>query len=230
MIQTSNPATVSPGSVPGLYRTAIRERPAKRNRDEARRPIMQAVEDVRQDAPAGVEPVANAVFAQLVKDHRTRLHRFVMKHIGQTSEAEDIVQQAFTEAFSAYHNFDNRSALSTWLYGIALNIIRNYLSRSPHRRFTFESDTVLDDLICSAPNPEDQAVMNEMMKTLQSEIEQLPCETQSILKLLAVEDASYVHVAEALSLPTGTVRSRLSRARETLRKRLKEAHHELEFA
>ena len=57
--------------------------------------------------------------------------RFVTRRIGNEADAADIAQQAFIEASNAYGDFRGDSKLSTWLYGIALNLVRNYLSRAP---------------------------------------------------------------------------------------------------
>lgn len=79
----------------------------------------------------------------LVREHSTRLQRFIIKHIGNTTEAEDLAQQAFVEAARSYRSFRGESQLSSWLYGIALNLVRNYLSRAPERRHDFVSDSML---------------------------------------------------------------------------------------
>lgn len=81
---------------------------------------------------AGVGSAATeTLFRKLVQDHRQRLYRFVVKHIGWGTDAEDITQQAFVEAAHSYATFKGESELSTWLYGIAMNLVRNYLSRPP---------------------------------------------------------------------------------------------------
>lgn len=66
-------------------------------------------------------PADEALFRKLVHDHRQRLYRFVVKHIGWGTDAEDITQQAFVEAANSYSTFKGESELSTWLYGIAMN-------------------------------------------------------------------------------------------------------------
>jgi RNA polymerase sigma-70 factor (ECF subfamily) len=90
----------------------------------------------------------------LVREHSTRLQRFIVKHIGNTSEAEDLAQQAFVEAARSYGSFRGESQLSSWLYGIALNLVRNYLSRAPERRHDFVSDSVLQDHPSADLSPE----------------------------------------------------------------------------
>ena len=96
-----------------------------------------------------LSPDDEALFRQLVRSHQGRLYRFIVKHIGWGSDAEDLTQQAFVEAARSYATFKGASELSTWLYGIAMNLVRNYLSRSPHRRYTFEGDDVLSETSCA---------------------------------------------------------------------------------
>ncbi|MGA0584026.1 MAG: RNA polymerase sigma factor, partial [Castellaniella sp.] len=77
--------------------------------------------------PAGqADPAEERLFRELVQEHSSRLQRFIIRHIGNSTEAEDLAQQAFTEAARSYRTFRGESQLSTWLYGIALNLIRNH--------------------------------------------------------------------------------------------------------
>lgn len=76
-------------------------------------------------AGAAVEVDRQALFKQLVHEHQKKLYRFVDKNIGHGSDAEELTQQAFVEAAKAYESFRGASELSTWLYGIAMNLVRN---------------------------------------------------------------------------------------------------------
>jgi RNA polymerase sigma factor (sigma-70 family) len=172
---------------------------------------------------------AEALFRQLIDDHQQRLYRFVVKHIGWGSDAEDLTQQAFVEAAQGYATFRGASELSTWLYGIAMNLVRNYLSRAPHRRFTFEDDEVLADTSSDNPDPSEQLAQTQMVRALQKELDELPVEMRDVLLLVALDELSYEEAAVMLSIPVGTVRSRVSRARTTLRKRLSAGRYELGF-
>ncbi len=169
------------------------------------------------------------MFRQLVHSHQKRLYRFVVKNIGHGADAEDLTQQAFVEAFKAYASFRGASELSTWLYGIAMNLVRNYLSRAPHRRFTFEDDDALADTCADGPDPSEQLAQTQMIKALQKEVNSLPVEMRDVLLMVALDEMSYEDAAVMLSVPVGTVRSRISRARSTLRRRMTATHHHLGF-
>lgn len=174
---------------------------------------------------SSVAQAPEALFKQLVHTHQKRLYRFVVKHIGWGSDAEDITQQAFVEAAAGYASFRGGSELSTWLYGIAMNLVRNYLSRSPHRRFQFEGEEALDGSEAPEPDPSRRLDLNQTLQALQTELDALPPEMRDVLLLVAMDELSYESAALMLSIPVGTVRSRVSRARATLRRRMEESGH-----
>jgi len=169
------------------------------------------------------------LFRDLVQEHSARLQRFIIKHIGNTTEAEDLAQQAFMEAARSYQTFRGESQLSTWLYGIALNLIRNHLSRAPERRYDFVGDSSLEDLAAESTSPEDAVAQSQTMRLLQDSLEELPESMRSILLLVGLDNLSYEEAAALLSVPIGTVRSRLSRARAALRERLQDKGLTLDF-
>lgn len=175
-------------------------------------------------------PVADeAVFRQLVQTHQHRLYRFIVKHIGWGTDAEDLTQQAFVEAAHSYASFRGASELSTWLYGIAMNLVRNHLSRAPHRRFHFEDDETLAETPTNAPDPSEQLAQTQTLRALQRALDELPADMRNVLLLVALDELSYEDAALMLSIPVGTVRSRVSRARASLRKRLNKQRIELRF-
>lgn len=171
----------------------------------------------------------NAVFRDLLATHRDRLYRFVLRHIGHATEAEELAQQAFAEAARTYENFRGESQLSTWLYGIAMNLVRNHLSRSPQRLYHFETEEALDDTPAAVADPEQQLAMTQLVKLLERELDGLMPEMREVLLLVAMDDMSYEDAAELLSVPIGTVRSRVSRARSHLRRRMEAAGAVLPF-
>lgn len=159
------------------------------------------------------------VFNQLVADHQDRLYRFVLRRIGDATEAEDIAQQAFVEAALGYAEWRGESQLSTWLYGIAMNLVRNHLSRAPQRQYRFEDEDALAELPGHGPNPEQQLTLDQQMQLLQRELADLGPDMREVLMLVSLDELSYEDAAARLDVPVGTVRSRVSRARSQLRQR-----------
>jgi len=186
--------------------------------------VADSVADPARDTAVPVDE--NALFKQLVESHSSRLYRFILKHIGNSSDAEELAQQAFVEAVQAYRTFRGESQLSTWLYGIAMNLVRNYLSRSPHRRFQMTDESVLEDISESdmgdriVNDPEAQYARAQLLKTMDEAMVGMPDHMRELLMLVGVEALTYEEAAVLLTIPIGTVRSRLSRARKTLNERL----------
>ena len=183
----------------------------------------------RAEAVQSAEPRVDVVFRELVAQHRERLYRFVLKHIGHSTEAEDLAQQAFVEAARTFETFRGESQLSTWLYGIAMNLVRNHLSRAPQRLYRFEDESALDDTAAETANPCEHLEMAQMVRLLDNELAELMPEMREVLLLVALDDMSYEEAAELLSVPIGTVRSRVSRARAQLRRRFEAAGAALPF-
>ncbi len=186
---------------------------------------MQTASPAR-DAPV-TEPVAapghpseERLFRDLVASHRKKLYAFVLRNIGNASDAEDLTQQAFIEAAKSLATFRGESALSTWLYGIATNLVRNHLSRAPQCRYRFDGEEALESVQSSAAGPQRRLEGAQVARLLLAELELLGPDMRDALLLVALDDLSYEAAAATLSIPIGTVRSRVSRARTTLRQRL----------
>lgn len=171
----------------------------------------------------------DTLFRTLVQAHGVRLHRFIIKNIGNSTDAEDLAQQAFLEAVRSYETFKGQSELSTWLYGIAMNLVRNHLSRAPHRRYEFTDESELSELAGDELSPAQAVEMAQHMRYLQDAMAELPESMRDILLMVAVDEMTYEEAAALLTVPVGTVRSRLSRARSALRAKLQTRGVELGF-
>jgi RNA polymerase sigma-70 factor (ECF subfamily) len=171
--------------------------------------------------PAALSAEEDFLLHTLVREHSGRLQRFIIKHIGNSADAEDLAQQAFMEAARSYRTFRGESQLSTWLYGIALNLVRNHLSRSPECRYYFVGEEALAERPANDLTPEGRVEQNEIMRLLQESLEELPPNMRTILLMVGLEDVTYEQAAAVLTVPIGTVRSRLSRARAALRTKLR---------
>jgi RNA polymerase sigma factor (sigma-70 family) len=160
------------------------------------------------------------VLTKLFETHQRRLFNFVLGKIRDVDEAVDIAQQAFVEAVQSYSSFRGESEMHTWLYGIAMNLVRNHLSRAPRCRFEFETDEALDQYPGTDDDPCDRLSVTQCMDRLQTHFDTLPTELQKTLTLVAFDELSYQDAAGELHIPVGTVRSRLFRCRTILREQL----------
>lgn len=210
MITVSNRATPSIGPMtfqPQARRAQLGGKPALAPRTP------KAQSDVGNEP--GVDQ--DELFKQLVTKYKTSLHYFVLKRVGQPDDAADITQQAFASAASAVGTFRGDAEISTWIFGIANNLTKNHVSRSPQRRFIHVSDDALDGSESPFADPCLQASQRESLALASKAMASLSDEMAEALSLVAIEGLSYKEAAEELEIPIGTVRSRVSRAREAVR-------------
>lgn len=139
-------------------------------------------------------------------------------------EAEDISQEAFLRAFQSLAHFNPSYKFSTWLYQITLNIIRDRFKKKELNYVSLDTPIETDDSeFCQQPadftlNPEQIIDHQEKTQTIQKAILSLPLKYREIIVLRHLQDLSYIEIANILKLPTGTVKIRLYRAREQLKR------------
>jgi len=174
-------------------------------------------------AGAPATAAREALFRMLIAEYGRPLFHFVLRRIGHPDDAQDIAQQAFVEAALTLSRYRGEAELSTWIFGIATNLTRNYLSRAPQRRHAFESDDILASLPAPQPDAADRLDQRRALSVMNDALQALPRGSAEALTLVAVDGLSYQEAAQELGVPIGTVRSRVSRARADVRSRL--LHH-----
>ena len=164
-----------------------------------------------------------ALFEVLMRRHNERIYRAARAILRDDSEAEDVMQQAYVNAYSHLRQFDGRSKFSTWLTRIA---IHEALSRVRRRgRYTnidpdSPSTAQLAAPMTSTPDPERQAFARELGVLIESAIDRLPDGAREVFVLRQVEGMSTEEVATILDVSEVVIKTRLSRARATLRRDL----------
>lgn len=159
-------------------------------------------------------------FVEVFERHFSLIHRFVRVRVGET-DADDLTAQTFEIAFRRRRAFDRRrSDARPWLLGIAANLIREH--RRSTRRALAGLQRLLDAVAAGpAPDPARRDDATELRAALAVVSEA----DRDLLFLYACVELSYAECAEALDLPIGTVRSRLHRARERMRRELGDDLH-----
>ena len=159
----------------------------------------------------------------LTRRHNERIYRAARAILRDDSEAEDVMQQAYVNAYSHLRQFDGRSKFSTWLTRIA---IHEALSRVRRRgRYTnidpdSPSTAQLAAPMTSTPDPERQALARELGVLIESAIDRLPDGAREVFVLRQVEGMSTEEVATILDVSEVVIKTRLLRARATLRRDL----------
>ena len=177
-----------------------------------------------------VERVKNGdkkAFDALVIKYQSRIINLISRFVHNPHDASDVAQEAFIKAYRALPKFRGDSAFYTWLYRIAVNTAKNFLSSGLRQPF----DTAVDfdemeqieqsDSLREQTTPEHLLLTQELQETIITAIEELPVELRSAITLRELDGLSYEEIATVMECPVGTVRSRIFRAREAVDKRLK---------
>lgn len=186
----------------------------------------QAKIQIHFNAESSFQTLANAPvienlksLEQLLLAQRSRLTHFIRKHLKRDESVEDVLQQTHMAAFRSWERFRGESKPETWLFGIAMNLIRNARARDTHSSWMV--DDAEEQLLNIPTEPCDEPIellqRAQQMELLREAICNLPARMQAAVHLVFLEGLSYQDAAEELNLPIGTIRSRLSRARDLLR-------------
>ena len=169
-------------------------------------------------------PVETAFFEILMRRYNERMYRVSRAIVRDDSEAEDVMQQAYVNAYTNLRQFAGKARFSTWLTRIAVN---ESLARLRHRGKYEPSDdepSSVEPFIAdqSPPDPERQASSGELRALLEWAIEKLPDGAREVFVLREVEGLSTAEVGEALAVSEDVVKTRLSRAKTALRRTVME--------
>ena len=132
-------------------------------------------------------------------------------------DAEDIVQESFLRAFSAFESFRGEDA-KPWLLTIVRNTSMTWLKRNRNMRATIGIEDALEDPIERSPDPEEGLLISCDREQVRQALEQLPSDFREAVILREMEGLSYKEIAATIGVPIGTVMSRLSRGRDWLRR------------
>jgi RNA polymerase sigma-70 factor (ECF subfamily) len=160
-----------------------------------------------------------------MRRHNQRLYRAARAIVRDEAEAEDVMQQAYVNAYTHLDQFTGRARFSTWLTRIAIYEAlgrirrRGRLTEIESMSEAVDGGGVLQD---RGPNPERQAFIGELRRTLEGGVDALPEAYRSVFVLREVEGLSTAETAECLGLSEDVVKTRLVRARAQLRHRLSE--------
>jgi RNA polymerase sigma-70 factor (ECF subfamily) len=186
-------------------------------------------------AKAATEPpqtdtrVLDAVFESLVEAHYRRTYSLIYRMVRSEADAADLTQETFVRVYKALPRLRAEGAQSAWIRRIATNLCLDYIRRrnatpstsSIDARFSEESDVLLSwDIADPSSEPDLLFASKERTNILHRAIETLPEEYRLVILLHHIEEMRVEEIADALKVPAGTIKSRLSRARKELRRKL----------
>jgi RNA polymerase sigma-70 factor (ECF subfamily) len=163
------------------------------------------------------EERASTVFEQLAMPLFDRLFNFAHWLTRNRDEAEDLVQETYVKALKGFSSFQPGTNFKAWIFRILRNTFLN--SRTGLKAATVPLDPQDEDpaLPVESETPETILIDRASERIMQEAIDELPVAYREVLLLCEVEEMSYQEMAETLTIPIGTVMSRLSRARRALR-------------
>lgn len=161
---------------------------------------------------------------ELVRKYETRAYQYAFRLTRNPEEAADVVADAFVRVYNALPNFKGNAQFTTWLYRILTNCYLDHRKKESRRQTTSldasvetsegEMERQVED---PHGTPEDELLKSERGRRVELALRSLPEYQKAMILMFHAEQMSYEEIAEALDLPIGTVKSRLNRARLSLR-------------
>ncbi|MFY4776627.1 RNA polymerase sigma factor SigW [Metabacillus sp. RGM 3146] len=166
-------------------------------------------------------------FAEIVNLYKDRIFQLCFRMLGNVHEAEDMAQEAFIKAYINLHTFKMEKKFSTWLYRIATNLSIDRLRKNKPDYYLdqeiagTEGLTMYSQVAADVALPEEEVESMELQRTIHRGILELPEKYRSVVILKYLDELSLNEISEILNIPVGTVKTRIHRGREALRKRLR---------
>lgn len=174
---------------------------------------------------AGIE----SAYEELIARYQQPVYSMVFRLLGDQNDASDVVQEVFLKIFRSVNSFKERSSLRTWIYRIAVNEAHNHrrwFSRHRKREVTLDREDdehrAFDVTPDPGPSPFDFALDRETHLLIQRALEEISPVFRTAVVLRDIEGLGYEEIAEILQISLGTVKSRILRGREALRRVLSE--------
>ncbi len=166
-------------------------------------------------------------FGEIVEIYKDKVFQICFRMLGNRQEAEDLAQEAFVRAYVNIRSFNITMKFSTWLYRIATNLCIDRLRKKKPDYYLdaevagTEGLNMYSQIASDLAKPEEEVESLELQETIQVEIMKLPEKYRSVIVLKYIEELSLKEISEILDLPVGTVKTRIHRGREALRKQLR---------
>jgi len=168
-----------------------------------------------------------AAYQLLLNKHKDAVFRMIVKIVHNQEEARDLVQETFMKAFGALSSYKSQYRFTTWLYKIAANNCIDFLRKKRLNSLSLDQplETKNGEVRIELPdwtyNPEADLASRQKSLSIDAAIDSLPQKYREVIVFRHKQDKSYEEIAEILGIPVGTVKARIFRARELLKKKLK---------
>jgi RNA polymerase sigma-70 factor (ECF subfamily) len=167
---------------------------------------------------------SRAAFESLFEKHKIRVFNTVYRMVHNFNDAQDILQNVFIKVFNNVRDFNSQSQFSTWLYKIAINESLNFIKANKKHRDTLGSERQLENVSPQATPgvfPLEERLENrEMVEIIRRILEKMEEQRKSVFALFYFSELNLSEICQALGLPMGTVKSKLSRAKSEIKEEL----------
>ena len=164
-------------------------------------------------------------FVLLVQRHQRRVFNMVLRMLQDNEEASEITQEVFLAAWQGLPSFRGEACFATWLYRIAYNCALKQLERRKRERSlqaAMEAEQILEE-VNKQKQAEDMLELRDRQAMVREQMEKLPAKYRSVLILRHLQEMTYEEMADILTIPVGTIKTHLFRARHLLKERLSNA-------
>ena len=159
----------------------------------------------------------SSAFRDIVLAYQDRIYNLCLYMLHDVEDAQEAAQDAFVKAYRALPDFELRASLYTWLYSIATRTCLDYRRKTIR---TLAGEPLPEEMPSTDLSPEKRYETREVSEAVQRALQKLPAKLRAVIVLRELEELTYEEIGEVLDVSTGTVKSRISRAREELRKLL----------
>ncbi len=168
-----------------------------------------------------------AAYRELMNRHKTTIFHIVLKIVRDSEVAADLVQETFMKAFTSLATYRSEYKFSTWLYRIGANCAIDYLRKQRIKTLSLNAPANINegqaefDVPDNSHNPEKDLINQQRRYSINEAIDSLPDKYRKVIIYRHKDNKSYEEIAAALDIPIGTVKARIFRARELLKKKLR---------
>lgn len=202
---------------------------------ESYSPALSQTQPTAQEAEGEMELVRKScqgdqdAFAVLVRSHQRRAFILAFRMLNDSEEAAESVQEAFLSAWQGLHTFRGEARFSTWLYRVVYHCCLRVLEQRRRNSRDLDAATAQAEhqaVLASGQEVPALVADRERQNTIQQAIQELPGKYRAVLILRHLQELTYEEIAQALSLPVGTIKTHLFRARNLLKERLQSLERE----
>jgi RNA polymerase sigma-70 factor (ECF subfamily) len=166
-------------------------------------------------------------FAELVELYKDKIFHLAYRMLNNKHEAEDAVQETFLRVYTNLHRYDEHQKFSTWIFRIGTNHCIDRLRKRKHAAYSLdaempdgEGNDYYSMLAGQEHSPEKQIILSETQQQIRKAIDSLPEKYKAVVILRYLQDMSLQEISDVLDMPVTTVKTRVHRGREYLRKKL----------